>query len=130
MAASGIGGALISSIAYSIHRHNTYSPCASLAPTVRQSPQRAPDDAPEKSSLQKKLSIKTGGVPKDGCLTLKDYFDQSAEFIRRSDGGPPRWFSPLECGVRLENSPLLLYLPGQLSFIYLLIVLLVLHFVK
>ncbi|KAJ6302295.1 hypothetical protein OIU77_016392 [Salix suchowensis] len=27
-------------------------------------------------------------------------------------GGPPRWFSPLDCGSRLDNSPLLLYLPG------------------
>ncbi|KAK1257380.1 Acyltransferase-like protein [Acorus gramineus] len=30
-----------------------------------------------------------------------------------SDGGPPRWFSPVECGPdRLEGSPLLLFLPG------------------
>lgn len=43
--------------------------------------------------------------------SLKDYFEQSKDLIR-SDGGPPRWFSPLECGTRLENSPLLLYLPG------------------
>ncbi|CAK7328372.1 unnamed protein product [Dovyalis caffra] len=28
------------------------------------------------------------------------------------DGGPPRWFSPLECGSRSDNSPLLLFLPG------------------
>ncbi|KAJ6298849.1 hypothetical protein OIU76_019916 [Salix suchowensis] len=26
--------------------------------------------------------------------------------------GPPRWFSPLDCGSRLDNSPLPLYLPG------------------
>ncbi|XP_002512877.2 phytyl ester synthase 2, chloroplastic isoform X1 [Ricinus communis] len=45
----------------------------------------------------------------------KDFFEQSKDFIRSEDGGgggPPRWFSPLECGSRLENSPLLLYLPG------------------
>nr|AZM65208.1 diacylglycerol acyltransferase 9 [Vitellaria paradoxa] len=29
-----------------------------------------------------------------------------------NDGGPPRWFSPLECGSRLKDSPLLLFLPG------------------
>lgn len=43
--------------------------------------------------------------------SLKDYFEQSVEFIR-SDTGPPRWFSPLESGSRMDNSPLLLFLPG------------------
>lgn len=42
----------------------------------------------------------------------KDYFEQAKELIK-PDGGPPRWFSPLESGSRLENSPLLLFLPGQ-----------------
>lgn len=46
-----------------------------------------------------------------GRANLKDYFEQSKDLIK-SDGGPPRWFSPLECGSRLENSPLLLFLPG------------------
>ncbi|XP_027350946.1 acyltransferase-like protein At3g26840, chloroplastic [Abrus precatorius] len=41
----------------------------------------------------------------------KEYFEQSKELIK-PDGGPPRWFSPLECGSRLDNSPLLLFLPG------------------
>ncbi|KAK4483243.1 hypothetical protein RD792_010427 [Penstemon davidsonii] len=50
--------------------------------------------------------------PEDGLLGLKDYFEQSGQLISRSDGGPPRWFSPLECGSRLKDSPLLLYLPG------------------
>ncbi|CAK9175162.1 unnamed protein product [Ilex paraguariensis] len=45
-------------------------------------------------------------------LGLKDYFEQSKELVRSSDGGPPRWFTPLDCGSRLENSPLLLFLPG------------------
>lgn len=44
-------------------------------------------------------------------MSLKDYFEQAKDLIR-SDGGPPRWFSPLECGSRLDNSPLLLFLPG------------------
>lgn len=43
--------------------------------------------------------------------SLKDYFEQSKELIK-SDGGPPRWFSPLECGSPLESSPLLLFTPG------------------
>ena len=43
--------------------------------------------------------------------SLKDYFEQSKELIR-SDGGPPRWFSLLECGSPSDSSPLLLFLPG------------------
>ena len=45
--------------------------------------------------------------------SLKDYFEESKYFIRSDGGGQPRWFSPMECGCRLENSPLLLYLPGK-----------------
>ncbi|KAH9743285.1 AB hydrolase-1 domain-containing protein [Citrus sinensis] len=43
---------------------------------------------------------------------LKDYFDEAKDMIK-SDGGPPRWFSPLECGSHNRNSrsPLLLFLP-------------------
>ncbi|XP_042387766.1 acyltransferase-like protein At3g26840, chloroplastic isoform X1 [Zingiber officinale] len=42
---------------------------------------------------------------------LRDYIEQSREIIR-PDGGPPRWLSPIECGARGKDSPLLLYLPG------------------
>jgi len=47
-------------------------------------------------------------------MSVRDYFEQ-AKVLIRSDGGrgPPRWFSPLECGARMPNSPLLLYLPGK-----------------
>lgn len=47
---------------------------------------------------------------------LKDYFDEAKDMIK-SDGGPPRWFSPLECGSHNRNSrsPLLLFLPGTVS---------------
>ncbi|KAL6601775.1 hypothetical protein ACP70R_044995 [Stipagrostis hirtigluma subsp. patula] len=37
------------------------------------------------------------------------------EMARRRDGGPPRWFSPLDCGDaggRVTGAPTLLYLPG------------------
>ncbi|XP_009413594.2 phytyl ester synthase 2, chloroplastic isoform X4 [Musa acuminata AAA Group] len=42
---------------------------------------------------------------------IRDYIERSRELIK-PDGGPPRWFSPLECGARGTDSPLLLYLPG------------------
>ncbi|KAJ6314932.1 hypothetical protein OIU78_018421 [Salix suchowensis] len=45
--------------------------------------------------------------------SLEGYFEESKNFMAKSSGdGPPRWFSPLECGSRLDNSPLLLFLPG------------------
>ncbi|GLU18723.1 hypothetical protein SLE2022_350070 [Rubroshorea leprosula] len=47
----------------------------------------------------------------EGRKTLKDFFEACKEFIG-SEGGPPRWFSPLECGCRAPDSPLLLFLPG------------------
>lgn len=43
---------------------------------------------------------------------LKDYYEQSIGMMRSNDGGPPRWFSPLECGAPSSDSPLLLFLPG------------------
>ncbi|KAJ4831351.1 hypothetical protein Tsubulata_015974 [Turnera subulata] len=46
-----------------------------------------------------------------GTKTVEDYFDGAKEMIR-SDGGPPRWFCPVECGQPLKGSPVLLYLPG------------------
>ena len=45
----------------------------------------------------------------------KEYLEQSKELIE-PDGGPPRWFSPLECASRLDYSPLLLFLPGKYFF--------------
>ncbi|KAH9791736.1 AB hydrolase-1 domain-containing protein [Citrus sinensis] len=50
---------------------------------------------------------------------LKDYFDEAERVIRSSssDGGPPRWFSPLECGPHSPQSPLLLFLPGLVKLI-------------
>ncbi|GMH23882.1 hypothetical protein Nepgr_025725 [Nepenthes gracilis] len=70
-------------------------------------------EAPSKASsgLEESKRVK---LEEDDNLgdRLEDYFEKAAVFIR-SDGGPPRWFSPLECGrSRLNNSPLLLYLPG------------------
>lgn len=46
---------------------------------------------------------------------MKDYMEWIKDMIASgSDGGPPRWFSPLECAAPMKDSPLLLYLPGDL----------------
>lgn len=47
-----------------------------------------------------------------GTQTVKDYAEISMDLIK-SDGGPPRWFCPVACGVPLKDSPLLFYLPGN-----------------
>ncbi|XP_061945218.1 phytyl ester synthase 1, chloroplastic-like [Populus nigra] len=72
-----------------------------------------------KPSIEEKKWVNDFG-PKDleplwddgyGTKTIKDYFDGAKEMIR-PDGGPPRWFCPIECGQPLKSSPTLLYLPG------------------
>ncbi|KAG6581123.1 Acyltransferase-like protein, chloroplastic, partial [Cucurbita argyrosperma subsp. sororia] len=60
---------------------------------------------------EKESPSKSGWEDTEVRRSLKDYFEQSVELIG-SDSGPPRWFSPLECGSRMDNSPLLLFLPG------------------
>ncbi|RZC57565.1 hypothetical protein C5167_004869 [Papaver somniferum] len=32
---------------------------------------------------------------------------------KTDDGGPPRWFCPVECGKPIKGSPVLLFLPGK-----------------
>ncbi|XWS42459.1 hypothetical protein CRYUN_Cryun16bG0015900 [Craigia yunnanensis] len=46
-----------------------------------------------------------------GTNTVKDYFDAAKDMIK-PDGGPPRWFCPVECGRPIKDSPVLLFLPG------------------
>ncbi|ERN16885.1 hypothetical protein AMTR_s00057p00161970 [Amborella trichopoda] len=43
--------------------------------------------------------------------SAKDYMDRSKEFDRQ-DSGPPRWFTPIECGRPMKDSPVFLFLPG------------------
>jgi len=49
-----------------------------------------------------------------GSVTVKDYFAAAKVLCSRDDGGPPRWFSPVECGrPAVDDAPLLLFLPGM-----------------
>ncbi|KAF7817857.1 acyltransferase-like protein [Senna tora] len=48
-----------------------------------------------------------------GTQTVQDYFEAAKEMNNVSDGGPPRWFSPLQCGRPLKDSPTLFFLPGM-----------------
>ncbi|XP_047063287.1 phytyl ester synthase 1, chloroplastic-like [Lolium rigidum] len=47
-----------------------------------------------------------------GSVNVKDYLEAVRD-MPKDDGGPPRWFSPVECGRPVvDNAPLLLFLPG------------------
>ncbi|XP_010241345.1 PREDICTED: acyltransferase-like protein At1g54570, chloroplastic [Nelumbo nucifera] len=46
-----------------------------------------------------------------GTYSVKDFLDMAKDMVK-PDGGPPRWFCPLECGRSLKDSPVLLFLPG------------------
>ncbi|XP_048537713.1 phytyl ester synthase 1, chloroplastic-like isoform X1 [Triticum urartu] len=47
-----------------------------------------------------------------GSVTMKDY-REAVRAMPRDDGGPPRWFCPVECGrPEVDRAPLLLFLPG------------------
>ncbi|KAI3690042.1 hypothetical protein L2E82_48017 [Cichorium intybus] len=49
-----------------------------------------------------------------GTQTMKDYTKMAMDLsdLTRNDGGPPRWFCPIACGMPLKDSPVLMYLPG------------------
>lgn len=46
-----------------------------------------------------------------GNSSGRDYFDIAKEMVW-PDGGPPRWFCPIECGRPIKGAPVLLFLPG------------------
>lgn len=56
-----------------------------------------------------------------GATSVKDYLDIAKEMIK-PDGGPPRWFCPVDCGRPLKDSPTLLFLPGNQCLIMVVIV--------
>ncbi|KAK8285881.1 hypothetical protein V6Z11_D08G251800 [Gossypium hirsutum] len=69
-------------------------------------------------SLKSRIEKKMGGEELEllwddgyGTNTVKDYVDAAKDMIK-PDGGPPRWFCPVECGRPIKDSPLLLFLPG------------------
>ncbi|KAK8661321.1 hypothetical protein V6N13_052215 [Hibiscus sabdariffa] len=67
----------------------------------------------EKKVVKEKVSEELGLLWDDGygTNTVKDYIHAAMDMIK-PDGGPPRWFCPVECGRPIKDSPLLLFLPG------------------
>lgn len=58
-----------------------------------------------------------------GSKTVEDFFEAAQEMMNACEcdgsGSPsPRWFSPVECGTPLNDSPTLLYLPGNHLFLF------------
>lgn len=100
------------------HRHLSSLSFATRSSAVAEQPSSARDatnaNFGENGSFRKEEDKIRGSIPENLTevgKSLADFFEQSRELIR-SDGGPPRWFSPLECGSRHPDSPLLLFLPG------------------
>ncbi|WOK94469.1 acyltransferase-like protein, chloroplastic isoform X1 [Canna indica] len=81
---------------------------ASRAVPSRLSSRKGARTSPALASVTAPKVLDESVIEKRG---IKDYIERSREMIR-PDGGPPRWFSPLECGARGKDPPLLLYLPG------------------
>ncbi|KAK6137344.1 hypothetical protein DH2020_028904 [Rehmannia glutinosa] len=65
----------------------------------------------KKENLEAKQELKPLWDDGYGTQTVKDYLE-AAKVMIKPDGGPPRWFCPIESGPPLQNSPVLLYLPG------------------
>ncbi|KAH7577148.1 hypothetical protein JRO89_XS01G0212400 [Xanthoceras sorbifolium] len=65
----------------------------------------------EEGDTTRRVGVEVSEEPERNRKSLKDYFGEVKDLIR-SDGGPPRWFSPLESRSHTPDSPLLLFLPG------------------
>ncbi|XP_048133815.1 phytyl ester synthase 1, chloroplastic isoform X1 [Rhodamnia argentea] len=65
----------------------------------------------KKVEKEAKVSLEVLWDDAYGTKSVKDYLDCSRDMIR-PDGGPPRWFCPVECGQPLNDCPVLLFLPG------------------
>ena len=75
-------------------------------PVVKREEERVGVVAKEEEEEKEKRSVLSG---------WKEFLEEAKVMIDGERGGAPRWFSPvLECdgSSRMENSPLLLYLPG------------------
>ncbi len=102
----------------SVGRFNKLNPVSSRRFAVSTSTEQTPVTSTTTSLSEKReeLAESVAGSFEVGEVEyrslMKDYVERSKELIR-SDGGPPWWFTPLECGPPLNNSPLLLFLPGQ-----------------
>ncbi|KAK9161466.1 hypothetical protein Syun_007807 [Stephania yunnanensis] len=52
-----------------------------------------------------------------GSSSVKDYLDVAKMMIGEGNGGPPRWFCPIECGRPIRNAPVLLFLPELVKYV-------------
>lgn len=75
---------------------------------------RGPERDSQVEKSEELISEQLGLMYDDGYGThnVVDYLGAAREMVR-PDGGPPRWFCPVECGRPIDGSPLLLFLPGN-----------------
>ncbi|TVU08784.1 hypothetical protein EJB05_42197 [Eragrostis curvula] len=88
----------------------TSPPRRGQPPTTRCRASAAPGGAPRGHPVA--ASPLDATVAKRGGI--REYVEAAREMARRKDGGPARWFTPLECGGaggRVHGAPTMLYLP-------------------
>ncbi|KAL6601776.1 hypothetical protein ACP70R_044996 [Stipagrostis hirtigluma subsp. patula] len=69
--------------------------------------------APRRSLMASSSGSDAAAVAAARRPGVREYLEAAREMARRRDGGPPRWFAPLErAGGRVPGAPTLLYLPG------------------
>lgn len=75
---------------------------------------RGPERDSQVEKSEELISEQLGLMYDDGYGThsVVDYLGAAREMVR-PDGGPPRWFCPVDCGRPIDGSPLLLFLPGN-----------------
>lgn len=71
----------------------------------------------EEEKLTSNIYSNPEEITDENGKTWKEYFQECKDLMIQSKAGPPRWFTPLECGSHSPDSPLLLFLPG-LNFIF------------
>ncbi|XP_044377244.1 acyltransferase-like protein At1g54570, chloroplastic isoform X8 [Triticum aestivum] len=88
-------------------------------PTPLQLQIRVAPDAPRTRWRATTCRARPASLPDAQVVTgrkgVSEYVEAAQQLTRWPDGGPPRWFSPLECGGaggRISGAPTLLYLPG------------------
>ncbi|CAN6167598.1 unnamed protein product [Urochloa humidicola] len=85
--------------------------CRRTAPAAHGEPTTRPRAVPMASSSASASDLDVAARRRRG---VREYVEAAREMTRRKDGGPPRWFSPLECAgaERVAGAPTLLYVPG------------------
>ncbi|MBA0731031.1 hypothetical protein Golax_000061 [Gossypium laxum] len=71
----------------------------------------------EEEELTSNIYSNPQEITDENGKTLREYFQECKDLMIQSKAGPPRWFTPLECGSHAPDSPLLLFLPDLVKLV-------------